>query len=445
MAQKNRLRLDFSLNTTEERANFINEYIYKINFSPNADELETMANYILWGKDPQTGLNVKQAKEIQLESRNKTWDVHQDESLEALLESPGFTETMIKQPDEPKIKITRQIFSREEARANAAEPALEYLEQLWKQIDKLDLILNFYDLKTGKRKNPPRAELIKSFTEEEQIKLQKRAESLNQFNYLKLRHLLVELRREQFTIRDTYATPVVCSDSIVTHSALPPTLDSDILCAPIGLKYKESLNSKLFPNERFPIPTDFTEDEIKQITNLYWNRKLQCEKNKFFDFRKLEHIYQALLLFYNIEDESFEKTITSTCSEFLDTLNWYIDRAYLTDIHKEILDLKMKHYKNQYIADKINNKYQKSYTANYISTIFKQKIISQINNAAHTHAEIIENLCYPENWKKCKNCGQMLLINTENFVRKSRSSDGFSNQCKRCDKKIRQQKKGSVI
>ena len=39
----------------------------------------------------------------------------------------------------------------------------------------------------------------------------------------------------------------------------------------------------------------------------------------------------------------------------------------------------------------------------------------------------------------------MLLINTENFVRKSRSSDGFSNQCKRCDKKIRQQKKGSVI
>ena len=69
------------------------------------------------------------------------------------------------------------------------------------------------------------------------------------------------------------------------------------------------------------------------------------------------------------------------------------------------------------------------------------KIIPQINEAARQHAEIIENLCYPENWKKCRHCGKTLLVNTDNFVRKSRSSDGFSNQCKRCDKEIRQQKK----
>ena len=63
----NRLKLDFSLNSTVERTNFLNNYISTLKFTPNETELETMANYILWGKDPKTGLNVKQSKEIQLE------------------------------------------------------------------------------------------------------------------------------------------------------------------------------------------------------------------------------------------------------------------------------------------------------------------------------------------------------------------------------------------
>ena len=437
----NRLKLDFSLNSIVERTNFLNKYIKSINFTPNEDELETMANYILWGKDPKTGLNVKQSKEIQLESRNKTWDAQPIESLDALLETPGFTETMIKQSEDPRPKIARVVFSREEARQNASPEVLERLEELWKQIDELDLLLNFYDLKVKKRKKPPRSGLLQLFTEEKIQHIQNRAESLSQFHYLKLRHLLVELRREQFALRDTYITPNICAETAMTPPILPPTMDSEILCAPVGLKYKNEFTSKLFPIDRFPIPTDFTEAELKQLISFYWKRKQEMQSGKIFNFAELEHVYQALLLFYDLEDDSLEATTMSTSSEFLDTLNFYINRAYLTSVHRDILNLKMKHYKNQLIADTINKKYGKTYTANYISTIFRQKIIPQINEAARQHVEIIENLCYPENWKKCRHCGKTLLVNTDNFVRKSRSSDGFSNQCKRCDKEIRQQKK----
>lgn len=437
----NRLKLDFSLNTTIERTNFLNKYISTLKFVPNETELETMANYILWGKDPNTGLNVKQSKEIQLESRNKTWDAQPIESLDALLETPGFAEIMIKQPEEPRSKIARVIFSRKKARQKASPEVLERLEELWKQIDELDLLLNFYDLKVGKRKNPPRSGLLQLFTEEKIQHIQNQAKTLSQFHYLKLRHLLVELRREQFTLRDTYITPIICMETAITLPVLPPIIDSDILCAPVGLKYKNELALKLFPVDRFPIPTDFTEIELKKITSFYWKRKQEIQSGKIFNFAELEHVYQALLFFYDLKDSSFEATVISTSPEFLDTLNFYIDRAYLTPIHKDILNLKMKHHKNQLIADIINEKYEKSYTANYISTIFRQKIIPQINEAARQHAEIIENLCYPENWKKCRHCGKTLLVNTDNFVRKSRSSDGFSNQCKRCDKEIRQQKK----
>lgn len=437
----NRLKLDFSLNSIVERTNFLNKYIKSINFTPNEDELETMANYILWGKDSKTGLNVKQSKEIQLESRNKTWDAQPVESLDALLETPGFTETMIKQSEDPRPKIARIVFSREEARQNASPEVLERLEELWKQIDELDLLLNFYDLKVKKRKKPPRSGLLQLFTEEKIQHIQNRAESLSQFHYLKLRHLLVELRREQFTLRDTYITPNICAETAMTPPILPPTMDSEILCAPVGLKYKNEFTSKLFPIDRFPIPTDFTEAELKQLISFYWKRKQEMQSGKIFNFAELEHVYQALLFFYDLADDSLEATTMSTSPEFLDTLNFYINRAYLTPVHRDILNLKMKHYKNQLIADTINKKYGKTYTANYISTIFRQKIIPQINEAARQHVEIIENLCYPENWKKCRHCGKTLLVNTDNFVRKSRSSDGFSNQCKRCDKEIRQQKK----
>jgi hypothetical protein len=89
----------------------------------------------------------------------------------------------------------------------------------------------------------------------------------------------------------------------------------------------------------------------------------------------------------------------------------------------------------------VNKKYNKSYTANYISTIFRQKIIPHINETVSLHAKIIENLSFPENFKKCNGCGKVLLIDSQNFVRKSRSKDGFATRCKNCDKDERKKKK----
>ena len=64
MASANRLRLDFKLTTTDERQRFIRKYLQRPEFTsrpPTEEELETMGNYLLWGKDPETGLNAKQA------------------------------------------------------------------------------------------------------------------------------------------------------------------------------------------------------------------------------------------------------------------------------------------------------------------------------------------------------------------------------------------------
>ena len=49
MPKKNRLQLDFSLPTAEERQTFLTKYLDSLTFTPTSSELELMADYVLWG------------------------------------------------------------------------------------------------------------------------------------------------------------------------------------------------------------------------------------------------------------------------------------------------------------------------------------------------------------------------------------------------------------
>ena len=69
-------------------------------------------------------------------------------------------------------------------------------EDLFREIDTIELILNYYEVSTGKRKLPPREKLLERFTEDEKYELNDKAIHLTQFKYLKLKRLLVELRSE---------------------------------------------------------------------------------------------------------------------------------------------------------------------------------------------------------------------------------------------------------
>ena len=76
-------------------------------FRVTEEELETCANYVLWGKDPD-GKNPVQKKEIQIKTRSGIWDKKEEESLDALLETPTFNESLIVRPSEARPKIDRK-------------------------------------------------------------------------------------------------------------------------------------------------------------------------------------------------------------------------------------------------------------------------------------------------------------------------------------------------
>lgn len=428
----NRLKLDFTLESASERAQFIDTYIVQFPDLTNS-EAETIANYLLWGKDSK-GKAI--GAETELETKwSKTSEV---DSLDAVLENPALANVQVHPLNEAvPLRKKRVVFSRSETRKNAPPHLLHVFEDLWRAIDETDLLINFYEERTGKRDKPPREELLKRFTAEEIDDIKQKSQKLNQYTYLKKRHELVEMRREQFTLSDSYTSTLNLTNSIFQTHNNTVVFDCEVEVLPLGLK--KGTAADLVFNLNFD-PGALNEKQLRFISKLVWQKKAY-NGDRFFDFCNLEAVYQLYLFkldfLEQIERDKESINIESNLEDLLLTLDFYEELADLTDIQLEILRMKEKHEKNSDIAHYVNKKYGKSYTANYISTIFRQKIITKINEAAELHRETIENCFFPENFKRCPDCGRVLLLDARNWVRKSRSKDGFQNKCKKCEKKGR--------
>ena len=162
---KNRLKLDFSLEYIDERNNFIKGYLNTDIFQkkpPSEEELETIANYVLWGKhaDGKSGV---QKKEIEIDTKHSTWSNknREMESLDELMENPNFDENAISRVGTfTPTKKKREVFDRNKVYKEAPPELIPTFEELFAQIDEVDLIINYYEIINGKREKSPREELL---------------------------------------------------------------------------------------------------------------------------------------------------------------------------------------------------------------------------------------------------------------------------------------------
>lgn len=192
----------------------------------------------------------------------------------------------------------RQSFSREDALRNAPPVLRAEFVKLFHEIDEVELTINLYDLEKGKRTVAPRQELLNRFIPEEIAFFTDRAAHLSQYAYLKLRHRLVELRRQQYTMRDGYSQPIVCDP----NGQAPPQLlatdfDEEIVVLPLGTKNDSAVRRLIFVGEDKLTPEFLGEEEVAQIVRYYWDYRhrtdeVAADHNLFyFDFRNTEHIY----------------------------------------------------------------------------------------------------------------------------------------------------------
>lgn len=493
----NRLHLDFTIDTSIEREKFVhaylnkelndnnddNHYINKYNkqnspfpfpYTPNQDELETIANYILYGKSTSNGKfylkdkkgvdgtsSLVDAGYIEIPTRNSPWNRKQEESLNSMLEISNDTgnpvETQFnligglngRTPSErPKYKVSKETFSREECRANLSSSPfiLQQYEALWRQIDVSEYTISSYELKINKRKNPIRQELEDRLTSDEKDAARERCTHLNPFTWSKLRKHLVELRQQQYIWRDSYAMPLSRNiamkytespDAALQFNAILPcaavNANSDFLNKLFMVNITEEHFTPAFQSKLI----EFLQQQDKELNN--------GSAAGVFDFRKPEHI--ALLIYAQNEiapqeGEEVAMEENEYLNQFIETLHYYINVAVLEPLHRDIIKMKTAGHKNEDIAAYVNKKYGKTYSANYISTIFRAKCCGGIADAAVNHWAIVDKLAAGiEEFKRCNTCSKLLLRDANNYVRKARANDGLSGRCKLCDKIARQSKK----
>ena len=394
------LKLDFSLSTAKERAEYIQRYM-----DPKAGytnkELETISNYLLFGKD-EDGKSSVDRKEIQIKTKHSSYARKEAESLDALMEKPTFDERCF-QTTKTRYKTIKPSIDR------VKDADVPGLKELWEIIDEMQYLI---DVNKGKIEDSS----VRKLTGAELYEYQ---------------HYLIELRRQQFILRDS-VKPVICR----TKTNVTPVYDeyesfidwdgeSNLFSiAPLGLK-REATELR-FSNPRALEEVDYHYNEEAQYV---------------LDFRNPLHVYELFENYDELETDCY-LDVESTAAAIIETLNFYRGRANLSDEQEMILDMKIHHLSNQCITDKVKETFGSTHSANYISTIYKQKICGKIAEAAILHYDHYLNREIATAWKKCTCCGEYKLRDTREYTKRARSSDGLSSVCKVCDKEKRLKKRG---
>lgn len=420
----NGLILDFTLETMDERQTYVDKLVKdweeKGRILREVD-LTLLADYILYGKE-EDGLSPVKKKEVEIDTKYGSYDKKNLYSLEQLLEYPSFDESSLS-------PITKKRFYKKGTKNFNREEVSEISEfhELWRGIDNLAAELSFFE---GKKE-------LEDFPPEIQNHLKHLPKTPTQLDLYKKKHTLIEMRREQFTLRDFFIPTLFRHTSPHYQNEITEVRwqDFDYQILPLGVY-----------NKNDPIFTLF----IDKGSYLYGKDAALLEKRDFYipeptehtlDFRNPEHLYQLFRFYEELRIAAIDNP-ESTINLILDTLDFYIAASHLNEQTKEILFLKIQKYTNEFISDYINKKYHKKHTPNYISTIFKGRICEDIAETAQLHYDTFMARHNKLAFKTCSTCGVTKLKDVRNFVRKNRSADGVSSRCKECDRIEREELKG---
>lgn len=392
------IKLDFTITDAFQRAQIARE-ICEQNPNLTNDELELLTTYCVCGVAPGESKSPVQRKEIFLDNAKRP-----EESLDALLETPSFTEPS---QNTTHYKIPKPNFTKMRGRVREAlnPNELAHFEELWQRIARLERLLNIAKKKDA---SPPP-------TPDELAQAQK----ITPHRAYLIKKIVLELKREQYTLYDQFMPQLQRHELIqVKYRGGEQDLSYQEIenALPLGLWRPHSpiFETPWIPNSLLP------------------NTKI----NNMVDFRNPTHIYRLVEQREKLETDSLTNP-ESLIPQLFATLDYYVNLAHLEDEQQDILKLKYQRWTNGAIQRFIKEKYGVNHSESYISTIFTKQICGGIAAAAQLHEDTFNERGKANRFKQCKDCGDILLMDYRNFTKQSRNRDGWSCRCKFCEKKKR--------
>ncbi len=158
-----------------------------------------------------------------------------------------------------------------------------------------------------------------------------------------------------------------------------------------------------------------------------------------------QHVSALLSNYSKLKEDSWGKLNDDLWYQ-MDHLDELITKVFDNEENQYLLDIiiwKIDGLKNEKIRQNLIEKHKITYSEEYISSLWKNKIPKMI--AEQCEQDYLE-WYYTEKekgqWKKCSCCGQIKLANHHFFSKNSTSKDGFYSICKMCRSKKYREKKG---
>ena len=191
--------IDYSLYTDKERVEKVNELL--ADPLPLSEfELEGLANYILYGKDESKLTNSVQQKRIMRpNTKFGSFARRNEDSLDELMENPLFDESTLHEYSErntytkPKTTIKRPKYNANGVMVDAGDSVIPGMSELWDCIDRMARKLDIYNGKVEPNPDSPEDMAAKEW------------DSLTAY---KMRHWLINLRQQQYYLRESYYAPI---------------------------------------------------------------------------------------------------------------------------------------------------------------------------------------------------------------------------------------------
>ena len=417
LARKKPYSLDYNIYLATDRNEAIKQILDNLDVDPTESDLEQMADYILFGKDEKF-LSARDRKEIlQPKRRYDSWATkdEKNESLDALLDDPNTApEVEQKQNTEnaPRYKvfkpeIKRPKYDDDGNLIDIGDGDVPGMVELWERID---ILQERYDMYRGKI--PPNDYI--------------RNHPLTEYQLYKYGHMLIEIRRTQYYLKDSYK----------------PTIKFFNVPAPGRTEYDFDCDTGLWlsPEEwcarkRKPHPFDLKQPALEDVPEdeegrLFW----KVSDNKI-DYENPAHILAILDNYADLLRHSYDRTNSSTRALCFD-MEFLIEEANLTDLEQFLLEQRVAH-RNVFIIQKNLAEDGLIYTEQQLRTMMRNRIPDKLAKTA-TKLRLNNDLINGRiEGLQCSKCHKTLPKDPFYFARSHDKRTGYCSQCKECMKKSR--------
>lgn len=417
--------LDYTIERDVDRLAAVNDILDTVDTKLSNADLEQLATYILYGKD-ENGLNaVKRGEITDSDKRYNTFQRKEDknESLDAILESPVAAQDTLEQV-QPKTNyiIKRTVIEKPKYDKTTGELVsvgdadIPGMQELWDEIDRLE-----HTVAVNEGKVPP-DESTQIFTDP--------------YRYYQFKHMLVDLRRHQYYLKDAYK----------------PYLHFVAIAPPKSQTYDWSANSAYwmsYEEWQHRVATAYThkvsknledyETRVNPITGATEIKWVVCEHD--FDWEDPQHVRALMNNYSAVYMQTWDK-LDSWGRTLIYDFDRYADMANFSPVRLYILTRRIDKAPLKDILDELQEKFGIKYNENHLSSILSKEIPEKIAQAAKKHRMQLEWPIYKK--KRCGTCKQYLPRDTLFFSRNRGRTDGFSSNCKECERRRRIEKGGQT-